>query len=87
MSISDAVWVNTLSGGVRDEVAAQWGKTAHLLDPSSPPVQLRSPGLAIGVPKRTVCGVIILTIYAVPHPGPAKRCKRCQRIATRVGIR
>jgi hypothetical protein len=81
-----AIWVRELRGQQQElpgdrPMVATWGKFSHLLDPSSPPVEPREPYMRIGVPKRTLCGVIMLTIYAVPYPGLANRCGRCQRIA------
>ena len=36
--------------------------------------------MGVGVPKRALCGVILLTIYAVPDPGHLNRCQRCHGV-------
>jgi len=84
MSLNKAIWVREMRGQepfADRPMKVTLGKVAHLLDPSSPLVEPRDPYMRIGAPKRTLCGVVVLTIYSVPDSFNANRCRRCLHIA------
>jgi hypothetical protein len=83
MSLEKAVWVREFRGEDQPDGSIKnlGRKVSHLLDPTSPLVKPRDPFMRIGVPRKTVCGVTILTMYFAPDGTKTDRCGRCQRIA------
>jgi len=83
MSREKAIWVREMRADEKTAgpIKVTMGKLSHLLDPSSPTVEPKEPYMRIGSPKRALCGVVLLTIYAVPDSTHLRRCQRCQHIA------
>jgi hypothetical protein len=85
MSLAQASWVRIVQGRARADGAVTFKLAAvsHLLDPESPLVEsdsLRFQLMRSGLPRRAVCGTLLLTIYARNDFDTSKHCRRCQKI-------
>ena len=86
MSLAQASWVRIVQGQERADgsVRLKLAAEAHLLDPESPLVESSSllfQLLRSGLPRRAVCGTILVTIYARNDFDTSKHCRRCQKIS------
>jgi hypothetical protein len=85
MSLAQASWVRIVQGQEQADgtVSVKLAAVSHLLDPESPLVEsdsLRFQLMRSGLPRRAICGTVLLTIYAHNDFDTSKHCRRCQKI-------
>jgi hypothetical protein len=85
MSLAQVSWVHIVEGQERTDgsVSLKLARVAHLLDSESPLVESNSLLFQVmrsGLPRRAVCGTILLTIYTRNDFDTSKHCRRCQKI-------